>query len=260
MRTSEFIELTDPDFEGFVIGSVEISPGVFRIRRIPKAFLVVTGPPGPQGPQGTGVGDMLKATYDPTSIDERLIGVTEFSAAVAGRQPLDSTLTSLAGYNTNGILTQTAPDTFVGRTIQGSSTISVNDGSGVAANPTIFLTGSATKRQFGITIDGGGSAITTGIKGYIRIPQDMAITGWDIVADVAGDIVVDAWKDSYANFPPTVADTFVAGVKPTLSTVDKNTFSFVIPVLVSEGDYVAFNVDSAATVTRVHVAFFGTLT
>ena len=55
------------------------------------------------------------------------------------KQPLDDTLTALAAYNTNGLLTQTAPDTFAGRTIvdAGSNRISVANGDGVAGNPTL---------------------------------------------------------------------------------------------------------------------------
>jgi len=57
-----------------------------------------------------------------------------------GAQTADATLTALAGYNTNGILTQTAPDTFVGRTITGTANqVSVADGNGVSANPTLSL-------------------------------------------------------------------------------------------------------------------------
>jgi len=55
-------------------------------------------------------------------------------------QPIDSTLTALAAYNTNGILTQTAPDTFVGRTITGTtSQITITNGNGVAGNPVISI-------------------------------------------------------------------------------------------------------------------------
>ena len=55
-------------------------------------------------------------------------------------QPLDATLTALAAYNTNGVLTQTSADTFTGRTITGTSNaITVANGNGVSGNPTLSL-------------------------------------------------------------------------------------------------------------------------
>src|SRR6476620_6074678 len=55
-------------------------------------------------------------------------------------QALDGTLTALAAFNTNGLLTQTAADTFTGRVlVAGSSKINISNGSGVSGNQTIDL-------------------------------------------------------------------------------------------------------------------------
>lgn len=113
----------------------------------------------------------------------------------------------------------------------------------------------------GITfiIDGGGAVITTGEKGYVEIAFRMSIRGWTVVADQSGSIVVDIWKDSYANFPPTVADTITGTEKPTLAAAQRNqdltltTWTTTLAV----GDILAFNVDSVATVTRVAVCLRG---
>lgn len=55
-------------------------------------------------------------------------------------QGVDATLTALAAYNTNGLLTQTAADTFTGRTLTGTANqVNIANGDGVSGNPTFSL-------------------------------------------------------------------------------------------------------------------------
>ena len=105
-------------------------------------------------------------------------------------------------------------------------------------------------------IDGGGSAITTGQKGHLEIPFACTITGWTILADQSGSIVVDVWKDTYANFPPTVADTIAGSEKPTISAAQKGQDLSLTTwtTAIAAGDILAFNVDSCATITRVTIS------
>lgn len=105
-------------------------------------------------------------------------------------------------------------------------------------------------------IDGSGSAISTGQKGHIEVPFACTIIGWTILGDQSGSIVVDLWKDTYANFPPTVADTVAGSEKPSLSSAQKNQDLSLSTwtTSVTAGDILAYNVDSASTVTRVTIS------
>jgi hypothetical protein len=103
-------------------------------------------------------------------------------------------------------------------------------------------------------IDGGGAVITAGIKGDLLIPFTGVITGWKLLADVSGSIVVDLWKDTYANYPPTIADTITASAKPTLSSAAKNQATSVgtWTTAVTAGDIIRINVEATpSTVTKV---------
>lgn len=101
-------------------------------------------------------------------------------------------------------------------------------------------------------IDGSGSAITTGIKGDIRIPFSCTITGSYLLADQTGSIVIDLWKDTYANFPPTVDDTITAAEKPTISaaTKDEDTTLTGWTTTVTAGDIIRVNVDSCTAIQQ----------
>lgn len=108
-------------------------------------------------------------------------------------------------------------------------------------------------RQIGITVDGGGAAITTGVKGYRSFSVAGTITKVRMLADQSGSVVIDIWKDTYANYPPTVADTITASAKPTISSATKSEDSTLTgwTTSVNAGDVFGFNVDSASAITRV---------
>jgi len=108
--------------------------------------------------------------------------------------------------------------------------------------------------SFGISIDGGGSAITTGIKGEIQVPFACTINTWTVLLDQSGSIVLDIWKDTYANYPPDVVDTITASDKPTVAGATKATGNCTGWITtVAAGDTIRYNVDSAATATRATV-------
>jgi len=107
----------------------------------------------------------------------------------------------------------------------------------------------------GFVIDGGGSAITVGEKGHVTVPWACTIQQVELFADQTGSIVVDIWKDTYANFPPTVADSITASAKPTISSAQKDQDATLTgwTTSLAAGDILAFNVDSVTDITRVSV-------
>ena len=111
-------------------------------------------------------------------------------------------------------------------------------------------------------IDGGGAPITTGEKGHLVVPFACTITEVQLEADQSGDIKVDIWKDTYANFPPTDADTICGGNEPEISSGQKDKDSTLTgwTKSLSAEDILAFNVDSCATITRCSVILLVTKT
>lgn len=104
-------------------------------------------------------------------------------------------------------------------------------------------------------IDGGGAVYATGLQGYLQVPFNCTITSVSMLADVTGSTVIDVWKDTYANYPPTVADSICAAAKPTISASNKSVNSTLTgwTTSITAGDVLAFNVDSVSTITRVTI-------
>ena len=108
-------------------------------------------------------------------------------------------------------------------------------------------------REITFIIDGSGAAITTGEKGHLRIPFKCEIQRVTLLADQSGSIKIDIWKDTYANFPPTDADTICGANEPEISAAVKDEDATLTDwtKTITADDVLAFNVDSAATVERV---------
>ncbi len=104
-----------------------------------------------------------------------------------------------------------------------------------------------------LIIDGGGVAITTGIKADLEIPFACTIQRVTMLADQVGSVVVDIWKDVYANYPPTVADSITAADLPTITAaVDSQDAALTgWNTIIAAGDVLRFNVNSVSTITRL---------
>lgn len=107
---------------------------------------------------------------------------------------------------------------------------------------------------FRFFIDGGGVAITTGIKGTRRLPPwatGVELVSASLYVDQTGSITIDIWSDTHANYPPTNADTITGGNEPAISSGT----SYEDLVLsgwtrnLKPSALIHYNVDSVATVT-----------
>lgn len=122
--------------------------------------------------------------------------------------------------------------------------IFIRNGAGV-----VDMTPTVT-RTIGVSIDGGGSAITTGTKGYVEVPYSGTIIEWKIIADLSGSMVFDIWKSNASI--PTNANSITASAKPTLTTAQRATSTTLTgwTTAVSVNDVFGFEVESASTVTK----------
>lgn len=103
----------------------------------------------------------------------------------------------------------------------------------------------------------GVSAITTAEREqWLEVNFPATIEAATLLADAAGSIVVDVWRDSYANYPPVVGDSICGSAKPTLSSAQKSqdtTLSGWTTAL-ARGDVLKVHVDSASVVKGVTLA------
>jgi hypothetical protein len=208
----------------------------------------------------TSVGTLTILTVDNISIDTNTVSSSTGDIIL---DPATTNPVRISGGSPLRLFGSTTTNNYVGlavpATITGDYTITLPAAIG-SANEVLQVDGTgnasfvSNTRTLNFVIDGGGSVITTGKKGVIVVDGDYTVTGWTIIADQSGSIVVDVNRATYTNFPTTAS---IAGTElPTLSSVQKNedlTLSSWTTTL-SARDILEFEVDSVTTVTRVTVA------
>lgn len=122
----------------------------------------------------------------------------------------------------------------------------------------------AREIQYTFTFGDGTNAIVagTGYDVWVRAKEAFTITGNEFTADAASSAVLDIWVDTYANYPPTVADTITASAKPTLSAAAKSQDNTLTgwTTAVAKGSYIKVHIDSSATAKRLVLSLYGTAT
>jgi hypothetical protein len=153
-------------------------------------------------------------------------------------------------YKWNGSQQCGSGDIVAGNVYRATPLQALNGGAGGFVVDTIGNLNNAVAIEF--IIDGGGVAITTGVKGYLRIPVAMTVVSWGVIADQSGSIVVDVFR---ANGGVPTVSMIGAGNKPTLtaSQFSEVAVSGWTSTALAADDFIGFNVVSAATVTRVTV-------
>ncbi len=172
------------------------------------------------------------------------------NTTVASKEATWDAKTTLSTVNSSALLQSIAQVLGLQGLFDGQNTSISN----LQANDTVdraFVNSSNRLDQsINFVISNGTNVIGTGIKGDVEIPFSGTIISSTALADQSGSFNVSWWKDTYANYPPTVADSL--GYQA-ITTATKNQTTGLSQA-VTAGDILRFNVESATTVTRVTIS------
>jgi hypothetical protein len=103
-----------------------------------------------------------------------------------------------------------------------------------------------------VAFDGGGAEIPDNQQSILMATYGFTINEWTLLADQSGSIDIGVWKDTYANWPPTGADSITNSNDPAIAAATKAQdvdLSNWTTQTVAAGDILVFNVDSCTTIT-----------
>ncbi len=176
-------------------------------------------------------------------------GVTSaIQTQLNAKQTSDATLTALAAYSTDGIMTQTAADTFTGRTITGSGGIAVTNGNGVSGNPALTvdingLTADASpvgSTDYVMTFDasagankkvllddlpgGGGGGAPTNAQ-YVTLATDATLTNERVLTAGQNLTITDAGAGSTVTLAVGTQSFTLSGIIADTPATSQNDYS-----------------------------------
>jgi hypothetical protein len=113
----------------------------------------------------------------------------------------------------------------------------------------------SNRQQARITFDGGGSAIAGTPLAWFVCAFAGTISGYTLLADQVGSIVIAVKKATYAAFP-TFTSITGSGAKPTLASAQKSQDLVLTgwSLAVAAGDILQFQISSSSTVQHVQLA------
>lgn len=205
-------------------------------------------------------------------VDSAVAGYrTPAQAGIANNTVVSYVAFILSGNGANAVITDwetgqgtyTSANTTVSRTTIRESTNNNNKVS-FGSRPIVILdfqaqditnasvTSNITTDNIEFVIDGGGAAITAGVKGDLEVSFPCTINQATLLGDQAGTLIVNIWKDTYANFPPTSTVKITSTTPPTITSSVKAQDAVLSgwTTAVSVGDILRFNVDSCVTIQR----------
>jgi len=124
----------------------------------------------------------------------------------------------------------------------------------------ILLSGNITGLKTSTIVccfNGFGSEIADNLQWQLTMPYTCTAVSWTVLADQAGAIQIDVWKDSYANFPPTDADSMCSGKEIKIVATNQKGQDLDISdwttTTINAGDTIIFNVDSCTDIESVTI-------
>jgi hypothetical protein len=105
-------------------------------------------------------------------------------------------------------------------------------------------------------IDGGGSVISTGVKGDLDVPINCTIDRATAFSDATGNITVSIWKSTYAAFPPISTGNITASAPVSIVSASSSQdttltgWTKAIPI----DSVLRFNVDACSNITRATIS------